>query len=137
MGQLPAHEEPCRYGAYAGHEVQLVALPVQLAHRSLHALQLPPLSAYSRGAHALTHEVADLKGVPLTGQLAQSAAVPPVHVAQLSWQLSHARTCAGYLRVSPHVSLHLPARLGRIGRETLGPALKDGPRARARAKPRG
>ena len=101
MGQLPAHEEPCRYGAYAGHEVQLVALPVQLEHRSLHALQLPPLSAYSRGAHALTHEVAALKGVPLTGQLAQSAAVPPVHVAQLSWQPSHARTCAGYLRVSP------------------------------------
>ena len=103
MGQLPAHEEPCRYGAYAGHEVQLIALPVQLEHRSLHALQLPPLSAYSRGAHALTHEVAALKGVPLTGQLAQSAAVPPVHVAQLSWQLSHARTCAGYLRVSPHI----------------------------------
>ena len=80
------------------------------------------VSAYSRAAHALTHEVADLKGVPLTGQLAQSAAVPPVHVAQLAWQLSHARTCAGYLRVSPHISLHLPARLGRIERETLGPA---------------
>ena len=57
----------------------------------------------------LTHEVAALKGVPLTGQLAQSAAVPPVHVAQLASQLSHARTCAGYLRVSPHISLHLPA----------------------------
>ena len=126
MGQLPAHEAPCRYGAYAGHEVQLVALPVQLEHRSLHALQLPPLSAYSRGAHALTHEVADLKGVPLTGQLAQSAAVPPVHVAQDSWQLSQARTCAGYLRVSPYISLYLPARLGRIGRDARASAVARG-----------
>jgi len=126
MGQLPAHEAPCRYGAYAGHEVQLVALPVQLEHWSLHALQLPPLSAYSRGAHAPTHEVAALKGVPLSGQLAQSAAVAPVHVAQDSWQLSQARTCAGYLCVSPHISQYLPAHLGRIGRDARASAVGRG-----------
>jgi hypothetical protein len=126
MGQLPAHEAPCRYGAYAGHEVQLVALPVQLEHWSLHALQLPPLSAYSRGAHAPTHEVAALKGVPLSGQLAQSAAVAPVHVAQDSWQLSQARTCAGYLCVSPHISQDLPAHLGRIGRDARASAVGRG-----------
>ena len=115
MGQLPAHEAPCRYGAYAGHEMQLVAVPLQLEHWSLHAPQLPPLSAYSRGGHSPTHEVAALKGVPLTGQLAQSAAVPPLHVAHEMSQLSHARTWVE-------------------SGEKLGPGQRARARARARAR---
>ena len=101
------HEAPCRYGAYAGHEVQVVAVLLQLAHCSLHARQWLVLSANSSGGHEATHEAAALNGATVPRQTVQSAGVPPSQEAQEASQLMHSRTELTY-SVLAHSATQLP-----------------------------
>lgn len=87
-GHASMHELVWKIGVLdvSSHEVQVVALPAQVRHSELHSEHVEPDTRNCPSGQTNVHVLAEPSNVAPVRQLAQSVAVPPVHVLQVESQ---------------------------------------------------